>query len=542
MSIVGTRKTVRANGYSKDPMHAMAKEFAEKSRGILNESGLDIFSEASKVAMNESTKETLWAYFSENFLDPNIEMSAEDRNDQMEMLREQFENDIEAIKEHAPIGAANPVMGMLLPLHKNLLMNTIWDKGVVNKAVAVSPKITISMEQRILVDALGNEYDLYKDQMSIKAAIDAANPDTVVELSLPETGDTDILDEIGATSKDHLEITTHICEYQLDPAVDATWYTTKIETKPSYGEFDRAAMATVVCGAETDVINFTMKKDRLTISSLKGLVKKVKVKAKKDTSNGLTGTASVKWKSTTDVVEIPTAPAINTTISPEEVKDISALYKVDQLTKIMSITKDVMANYKDDTIRDFLEESFQLLDPSQKREATFSFKPPTDGTYNGGFVSWRRDTFMDILDTIAGELLNILNDPNMTITVVGRPDLIRKITPTEYSYQSSKNVGPVELDFTKTVTTSDRRVYQFISSQKEDGNNDLRIIINPRNSERIIYRLYDYQLYVSNEIRNANNPVLPAVHTFERFKMTEYQPIQGKVTITNPDGGYVTRP
>jgi hypothetical protein len=51
-----------------------------------------------------------------------------------------------------------------------------------------------------------------------------------------------------------------------------------------------------------------------------------------------------------------------------------------------------------------------------------------------------------------------------------------------------------------------------------------------------MYRLYDYQMYVSNEIRNASNPTLPAVHAFERWQLFEYQPVQARIRILNPTG------
>ena len=62
------------------------------------------------------------------------------------------------------------------------------------------------------------------------------------------------------------------------------------------------------------------------------------------------------------------------------------------------------------------------------------------------------------------------------------------------------------------------------------------VILNPRNTERICYRLYDYQLYISNEIRNAANPALPAIHAFERWKLYEMMPVQGRIQILNPSG------
>jgi hypothetical protein len=143
---------------------------------------------------------------------------------------------------------------------------------------------------------------------------------------------------------------------------------------------------------------------------------------------------------------------------------------------------------------------------------------------------------MEYLDIMVSRMLQVLNDENMTITVFGRPDLIRRITPTEYTYTSPSNIGPVELDYKKTVVTSDKRVYQFISSQKMRNNNNLIIILNPRNTGRIIYKIIDYQLYISNEIRDVTNVALPAITCFERWRFLQFQPVQGRLQIMNPTG------
>jgi len=143
---------------------------------------------------------------------------------------------------------------------------------------------------------------------------------------------------------------------------------------------------------------------------------------------------------------------------------------------------------------------------------------------------------MDIFDTFVTDLLYILNDEDVTVSIFGRPDVIRKITPTDYSYQAPSSIGPVSLEYTRTIATSDNRVYNFVSSQKLGASNDLTVILNPNNTDRIIYRVYDYQFYVSNEIKNADNHVLPGVHAFERFKFLEYQPVQGKFRVFNPSG------
>lgn len=544
MPVVGTRKTELGNGYSKDPMQKYAAFFREMTQNILNENGVDVFTQPSRTMMMEETNQTMRDFFVENSADKNS-MSAEEYEDHIQMMNEQYLNDREAVLEYANVGMYNPVIGMSFPLHKNILMNNIYDKGAIPKAVAVSPKFTISMETRMLVTPEGKEIDMFLEQMDMTDAINATVPFKEVELTLPEYGQTDILEKIGASSLDNLSIETKICAVKVTvekgedhaKTQEDVWVEKDILFTPSYGEFDRQVIEEVnlkAQGLENDVLSATMHKNRFTISSVKGTIKAVKLKARKDTSNGLTQTCSVRWDSKTDIVEIPSAIPINTPVSPEEVKDVGALYNINQLTKIMSMFKTVMENYKDDTIKTKLDESFKRLPDSQKVNAVFDFAP-REG-YALDHVEWRHKTFFDALDTHVTEMLNVLNDPNMTITIFGRPDLIRKITPTEYSYQTPQNIGPVDLEFTKTVVTSDRRVYQFLSSQKLKDSNELTIILCPRNTDRIIYKIYDYQMYVSNEIRNASLHTLPAIHAFERWTFKEYQPVQGKVKILNPSG------
>lgn len=178
-----------------------------------------------------------------------------------------------------------------------------------------------------------------------------------------------------------------------------------------------------------------------------------------------------------------------------------------------------------------LDHSYKTMDSRSKTYAQFDYAP-REG-YQLDHVTWRRETFFDFFDSQVTKLLQVLNDPNVTVTIFGDPDLVRKITPVEYSYQTPANIGPVELDYTKTVVTSDKRVYQFIGSDKMRGNTEFIVILCPKGTDRIIYRIYDYQMYISNEIRNADNPALPNIHAFERWKFVEYQPVQGRKYLTS---------
>jgi hypothetical protein len=125
----------------------------------------------------------------------------------------------------------------------------------------------------------------------------------------------------------------------------------------------------------------------------------------------------------------------------------------------------------------------------------------------------------------------------MTIACIGDPDLVRKASPTQITYDSPASIGPVDLNFFKKVSTSDKRVYQWIGSDKLRDDDEFTILLNPtNNNQRITYRIIDYMFYISNEIRNAKNNLIPSVHAYERWKFSEYEAVQGRLQILNPDG------
>ena len=562
--------------YTKDPMTNYVQSFAEFSKNLLNESGIDIFEEPKKVLRRPATKEALKEFFCSNFIDENKNDPFMNDpgylEDQYAMMEQQFENDVEAVFEHADMGDYNPVIGMTFPVHKNILMNMVFDKGAIQKVVAEGPKFTMSMEKRILVDTNGNEIDMFLDQNKMTPAIDASNPVYDIELTLPEMGTTNVLAACGGTKLDNLSIKTHITGIQIEKcyiaegdfmpdangfirkngpiatAADAgeftdVWFPVDIKFQPGYNQYERSFNAPIELVVREDAtknikivdsLAGTMDKNTFTVICAAGNVKKVMLSAELDTANHALDTCSVKWKVDTKLIEIPNAIPLSVTISPEEVKDLAALYQVNQLTKIMSLMKTTLANYKDDKIKQYLDESYDRLDDRSRGYMEFDYAPPTG--YALDPLTWRHSMFFDAFDTEITRMLQVLNDPNMVITVFGDPDLIRKITPTSYSYTTPANVGPVELDYKRTVVTSDKRVYQFIGSDKLRTANDLIILLMPHNSNRVTYRLYDFQMYVSNEIRNFQNPALPAVTAFERYLIDEYQPVQSRCRVLNRSG------
>ena len=608
-----------AAGYAHDPMAAYAKQFLNTVNSIRECAQCNYFNEAGRAMYDESARESLKNFFVEGSLDVNdpAAQDAEYRADQEEMLEQLFETDAEAVLEHANVANYNPVVGMTFPIHKNIMMNNIFDKGAIPKFVAKSPKFTVSMETRWLIDPeTGAKIDFWREQWKMTDVIEKAAPLKSMYLALPEAQGTNVLQTLfGVNSRnDHLSIESYVSGIvgsrvvfpgqKINVVVEEggtqsiVTYTNSTEEAvvvkagasvsgitgtiigavfdwngkfvSAYGSYDRQlteqfAVPVVdsvsagtlegtwklTIGSQTvdnatsemavpdnlkavGFISGFMKDDRFGLMGSNPKVTGVILTARLDTSSAMLNTATTSWSVRTDMIEIPNAIPLDTTISPEEVKDIAALYQVNQLTKVMSLTKTALSEYKDTKIRRGLDKSYINLPADQRIGRRFDFATPQN--YMLDPIEWRSKMFMDQLDSQVTQLLHILNDPNMTINVIGRDDLIRKITPTEYTYQTPSNIGPVQLDFVKTVVTSDRRTYQFISSDKLRDTNNLMIILCPRNSDRFMYRLYDYQMYVSDEIRNASNPTLPNIHAFERWILTEYQPVQGRITILNPMG------
>ena len=470
MPVVSDTTFVRkpgANGYSKDPMAGVAKEFLNLSNSVLNEGRLDIFQEPSKVFRRDITNEAMKQYFIENSADPKG-MTAEEYEDHLCMMEQLYENDREAVLEHSGMGQFNPVIGMTFPIHKNIMLNNIFDKGAIPKLVATSPKFTVSMETRWLIDPETNEkIDMWREQYKMTDAIEKAAPLKSLYLPLPEAENTNIIETLFGVPADHntnLSIESHlsglignrvcypgqkmnIVVQQSDaattpatityvvvpytnttttayvfptdtpsdlatqlPTVPATVTQTVVgavfdwrgQFVPAYGTYDRQiceqfalpmvtsvaagtlpdtwALTVTLAGGTTVVIDNTTSENAIpgeyrTVGFVSGFSKDnrfglttsnnnvlgVLLTSRLDTSSAMLKTPSVSWSIRTDIIEIPNRIPINVTISPEEVKDIAALYQINQLTKVMSLMKISLANYKDDLIRRFLDESFLTL-------------------------------------------------------------------------------------------------------------------------------------------------------------------------------------
>lgn len=588
MSVVGTRENNKdiMRGYEQDAMAPFAEAFVNVAKAGIDE-GCNFFGDTSDFLRNRSTRDELKKFFMEQSFDkedprfcqegknanPNAAANIKEHMDEMSAL---FENDVEKIMtEASPLGAFNNVVGLALPIHKNILMSAVFDQ-ILPKSVAQSPKFTLSLETREMIDIHGNHIDMFMEQNKMTPAINESVPNQDVIIPIPEMKSVNILKDtfnlVG--QKYHLSIKSAVTGIIVesmcktgDTYYDATTKTMKqvaaaadegmkpvlfecgeIQFLPGYGEIDRQINKTIgftitkadgttvpVTGVlaggayKDDTFYFTF-----TPSTAEAKVSAIRFHAVVDTTSAAFPTVRFEWAAKTDIFQIPEQPHVTVTVSPESVKDIQASYDVNQITKLMSMMQLALVHWKDDNILMDLDHSFKTMPASQKVTGAIDWAPPLQ--FLGTPKQWRMEMGMDQLDKYVTRMLQVLNDENMTILVVGRPEIIRNIVPQEYTYQAPSNIGPVQLDYTRTVVSTDKRVYNFVSSQKMRNDNNLILMLIPRNTMRITYKLIDYQLYVSNEIRDTVNYELPGMTCFERWLFLQYQPVQGRIQIMNVMG------
>ena len=571
MPSVGVRRNPNMGNFAKDPMYAYAAAFCEAQQNILRESKVDYSVEPVRALAFKGNVDQLQKFYTENSIINAGHLSSEELQDQMNDQKELFINDIQAVRENAVAGLAawNPLIGLSLPMHKYLMLNCVFAQAV-PRYVAKAPSWTETMETRFMITPDGRKIDIANQQNEIYAAWKSANAPVEVPIALPEAESVDILDTYFHVSRvsHNLSVATHICAVAVEDyaktgdtilkiqdgkvkeekagenGVALVWKPWKAEFTPGYGPYNRVIVQPVDIKVTTDGTEatesvfhdtlFASQKENMFEINSGGKIKAVKLLARFDASSRTLKTNRVEWQERTTFVQIPENDGITVPITPEEVKDIGASYGINQVTKYMSMIKDVLENVKDDDIKYELDESYLRLDDEHRLTKTIDFAP-RDGYYSD-HLEWLQKTFMNTLDQYITGLLTILRDPNMQICIVGRPAIIRQITPVEYSYATPANVGPIDLDFKKTVVTSDKRVYNFISSDKMFGNDTLIVLLIPKNTNRIVYRLYDYQMYISNEIRDAENPSLPARTAFQRYKFFGFQEVQGRLFVANPTG------
>jgi len=371
MPSVGIRKSPSMGNFSKDPMYAYAASFCDVQKNILRESQVDYAMEPQRALAFKGNVDALKSFFIENsVIGDSKTITQEEYQDQLDMMSEAFQNDIQAVRENAVAGIAswNPMIGLSLPMHKYLMLNTVFAQAV-PRFVAKAPAWTESIETRYMVSPTGEKIDIANQQNQIYRIWRSANQPVEVPVALPELQSIDILDKYFSVSRvsHNLSVATHISAILVEDFAKAgdtvvtmtqgtdgyefteaeatadgkalVWKPWKAEFTPGYGDANRIIVSPVdilvtTDGTEAtetavhDTIFASQRENMFEINSTSGAVKAVKIWARYDASSRTRKTPRVEWGEKTIFVQVPENDGITVPVTPEEVKDIGALYGI----------------------------------------------------------------------------------------------------------------------------------------------------------------------------------------------------------------------
>ena len=224
MPCVGERKNPNTMGnFAKDPMYKFAAAFCDTQNTIMKEATVDYAADPARATAFPQARQALKEFYLENAVigDKNI-MSAEEYQDNVDMMSESFTNDIQAVRENAVAGMNNynPLIGLSLPMHKYLMMNCVFAQAV-PRYVAKAPLWTETMETRWMVTPDGKKIDIANQQNQIFSAWKSANKPVEVGIALPELKKTDILKDYFHVDKvsHNLSVATHISAVAIEEYV-----------------------------------------------------------------------------------------------------------------------------------------------------------------------------------------------------------------------------------------------------------------------------------------------------------------------------------
>ena len=224
MPCVGERKNPNTMGnFAKDPMSKFAAAFCDTQNAIMKEAKVDYSADPARATAFPEARQALKEFYLENSVIGDAKnMSAEEYEDNVNMMSEAFTNDVQAVRENAVAGMNNynPLIGLSLPMHKYLMMNCVFAQAV-PRYVAKAPSWTETMETRWMVTPDGKKIDIANQQNQIFSAWKSANKPVEVGIALPELKKTDILKDYFHVDKvsHNLSVATHISAVAIEEYV-----------------------------------------------------------------------------------------------------------------------------------------------------------------------------------------------------------------------------------------------------------------------------------------------------------------------------------
>lgn len=482
-------------------------------------------------------------------------------------LEQLFENTALDIVKESNLGQIAPIVGLTLPILKKNFIEC-HAKDIVMTEVPTKNIIRVAFERKFLKDKAGkphyipdifynDEYKTILDASQGKKIDDSFYP-TDVSATLP-IQDLPILNLSGGSleARDSLAYSFSIEAVKMEVlSANGTdkeiIEITGLEIKPDMttGSFSsrikgygKDSATTAVFDVITGQVNFY--DGTVSVASTGGAIKKVKFGGRLSNENNM-NTSELDRERTIREWQIPDGLRINTGLTVERIKDYNVLANIDITADVISDMSQVMTQFEDSAILDFLNESYnKWLGKTDLpfgytggfvRKSVFSCTPPTNKYVTDS--QWINTELKFYLNRLIDDMKQILKNQDMMFVVYGNPANVTLIQDdVKWIINEDSNVGGVQLEYKFGVITNNQNRIHVVSTMKAPKDLGLRIIAYPTSNEVITFKHYKYSLNIENAYRNPYTPLSPNIMGTSRYKTVELLPVQGKFELTNNSFG-----
>ena len=524
---------------------------AKLSETFESTQNLDYVSDLTRIMKHKNLSETYMSVILEDYADAStLSESTTETNEVASYmatqnnakLRQLMENSRTALLNEAQMsGELKPIVGLTMPLLKLYWVKNVF-KDFISTEVAEDYVIKRAIERQYVEDPNGKRYWLPEaftdpDVDLFKAARTPLNTE---DIPVPSQG-YDLITKAGGSLKNDDQISPlffinsitykkQTNEDNLNPTYESTKVTKRIKVDAGTGMFrepiynDKNELVDIVMGD----VDFTT--GLLNVASTKGLVQKITVDGALSSENHL-NTLSVGWDKENIEFHIPEGIHISTGLTEERIKREKIMYNQDTQAKILSQMNDTLAQIKDTNIKKFLEDSAARIKGTDLFVgSTFDCKPP-EALGNITNTEWSRTELKETLDRVALDLVAILQNENVRLSVLGHPKDIRLLDNVQWMYGKDSEVGGCKLGYSIGLYNNQRNFLIGSSYKIQPGT--LRIILTPLGDDQITYKLFEFQFFISNQYRDPKNLRVPSIMASDAYLIDEVIPVQSEIEIKN---------
>lgn len=232
-------------------------------------------------------------------------------------------------------------------------------------------------------------------------------------------------------------------------------------------------------------------------------------------------------------------PRLNTPITVEEAADAIALAKIDMFADNVDMMGTVLANFQDNEIRSFAENSFaaQKQQPAKIDgidltvvESGFNTVP------HGHYTSTVRDYIADAkeyFERAVEKMKYKLQTDQAVIMCVCHPTLVRYIKgEIKWVFSDQTDISGIKISYKMGIAITDGgdRIHVITSSYMKDSEG-IRMFLIPTTTELITFKHIMHSIIVDRGYRSPVEPLVPNVMSTQRTLTFEVLPVQGVFTI-----------